>query len=45
MGTPQKGDKNVQVLTLETFPKGTARADIDAWYQRMMVEQPWNPRQ
>lgn len=45
IGTPQKGDKDVQVLTLETFPKGTPHADIQSWFERMMAEQPWNSRQ
>lgn len=45
IGSPQKGDKDIQVLTLETFPKEVPYADIQTWFERMMVEQPWNTRQ
>ena len=45
-GHPRKA-KNVTVLTLETF-EGTdaeAQAAADGWFQRMLVERPWEPRQ
>lgn len=43
-GSPQRGDKDVEILTLETFAKGTEYAKIKAWYDRVVVEQPWQKR-
>lgn len=45
LGSPQFGDDDVDVLTLETFQLGTPRAEIEAWYARVREERPWETRQ
>ena len=40
-GQPQEGDVNVVVLTLEVVKDEEA---ANAWYQKMVVERPWEAR-
>lgn len=40
-GSPQRGDKNVTVLTLEVVKN---MKEAKAWFRRMKIEQPWEIR-
>jgi hypothetical protein len=40
-GSPQYGDENVTVLTLEVVKNMKA---AKRWYKRMLIEQPWEAR-
>jgi hypothetical protein len=39
---PQRGDGPVTVLTVDVLPSMKA---AKAWFRRMQVERPWEPRQ
>lgn len=42
LGSPQMGDKNVEILTLETFDDGPeAKNKINKWFERMLMVRPW----
>lgn len=42
LGSPQAGDEHCTVCTLEV---GFAtQKEAEAWFKRMLVEQPWNER-
>lgn len=41
LGSPQKDDQNITVLTLEVLDDAAAARD---WFERMKVEQPWIKR-
>lgn len=40
-GQPQLGDKNVVVLDVEIVPN---RKAAKAWYNKMLVQRPWEAR-
>ena len=40
-GSPQFGDKEVVVLTIEVVPDMNA---ANKWYDRMLIERPWVTR-
>lgn len=40
-GSPQRGDEHCTVLTVEVVKNMKA---AKAWYRRMKIERPWEPR-
>ena len=40
-GSPQMGDKNITVLTVEVVKN---MKEAKAWFKRMQIEQPWMER-
>lgn len=42
LGSPQKGDKDIVVCSVNTV--STQEEAVD-WYRRMLVERPWETRQ
>lgn len=42
LGSPQRGDKNVQVLDVELVQ---SKEEANEWFQRVMKERPWETRQ
>jgi hypothetical protein len=42
LGSPQRGDKDVTVCTLEIVKN---RKEAKQWFRRMMIERPWEARQ
>lgn len=43
-GSPQFGDKTIEILAIESFDEGTTEAELDIWFKRMQILQPWEAK-